>query len=246
VLEKQLAFESDGPKRVMPGPRDAAMPPGSRPRRVVQTAPLIEEQALLRLGYRSIAGMDEAGRGSWAGPVVAAAVILPLDEPELSRRLVGVRDSKLLTAMSRARLFDIIQQHAVDVSVAMASPADVDRMNVLEATKLAMRQALAGLSCTADCLLLDAVRLDGVPLPQWPIVGGDRRSLTVAAASIVAKVTRDRYMLEAQTHYPDFRFGSHKGYGTAGHQAELQRSGPSNLHRRSFAPIRRLIEGMPL
>lgn len=215
-------------------------------KRVVPTAPLVEEELIARSGYRVIVGLDEAGRGSWAGPVAAAAVILPYDRPDILQVLAGVRDSKLLTPLSRGRLYDLIVEHALAFAVAMVPNTEIDRLNILEATREAMRRALADLHVRPDFLLLDAVRLDDAGVPQWPLVGGDRRSLSVAAASILAKVTRDRYMADAEARYPGFRFGSHKGYGTVGHQQELQRGGPTDFHRQSFTPIRRLVAGLGL
>lgn len=213
-------------------------------RRAGATAPLVEEELVARLGYRVIAGLDEAGRGSWAGPVAAAAVVLPYDRPDILRVLAGVRDSKLLTPLARARLYDLLIEHALAFSVALVPNTQIDQLNILNATREAMRRSLADLHVRPDFLLLDAVRLEGVGVPQWPLVGGDRRSLSVAAASILAKVARDRYMADAEARYPGFRFSSHKGYGTERHQQELQRCGPTDFHRQSFTPIRRLVAGL--
>jgi ribonuclease HII len=209
-----------------------------------RTAPLTEEHLLRDLGYRRIAGIDEAGRGSWAGPVVAAVVVLSLDTPDLMQALAGVRDSKLLTAFARERLFDVITRRAAAYAVSAVPADEVDRLNVLQATRVAMRTCLRELNHTPDCILLDAVRLDGTETPQWSLVGGDRRSLSIAAASILAKVSRDRLMVAEQQRFPQFSFGAHKGYGTALHQEELRLAGPCEIHRRSFAPIRRIVSGL--
>jgi ribonuclease HII len=203
---------------------------------------LENEIALLRQGYRFVAGLDEAGRGAWAGPVVAAAVILPLDQPRLADKLVGVDDSKRLSPRQRAYLFDLIQETALAVAIGLASSALVDELNVVEATRYAMQQALAELNPAPDCLLLDHLRLPAVTLPQQAFPKADSLSLTVAAASIIAKVSRDRLMVEFEREYPGYAFERHKGYGTAGHRAALTRLGPCALHRMSYAPLKILVE----
>ena len=184
-----------------------------------------------------IAGLDEAGRGPLAGPVVAAAVILP-------RRcsLPGLTDSKLLPRLERERLYREILKRAVGVGIGEASSAEIDRVNVLEATRLAMVRALAGLHPPADCLLLDALTLPSVSLPQRAIVKGDRLVSSIAAASIVAKVTRDRLMAGVfEAEFPGYGFASHKGYGTAAHLAALKEHGPCDIHRSSFRPVREAL-----
>jgi len=195
--------------------------------------------ALLRQGYSSIAGLDEAGRGCLAGPVVAAAVILPLtgDTP---LHLAGVRDSKQLTANARVRLYEIVLQHALAVSVGIGSVELIDECNILQATKHAMRSALAQLSIPPQALLLDALRLPDIPLPQRSIIHGDASCLSIAAASIIAKVTRDRMMLQLHEQYPAYGFAQHKGYGTEAHLAALREHGATPHHRKSFAPVREL------
>jgi len=200
--------------------------------------------ALFEQGYSFIAGLDEAGRGCLAGPVVAAAVILPLDDNNLSSRFAGVRDSKQLTAQARERLFDVIMQHAPAVGVGIASVELIDERNILQATKCAMRSALAQLPLPAQALLLDALLLSDIPLPQRSIIKGDARCLSIAAASIIAKVTRDRLMLELHEQYPSYRFDQHKGYGTPAHLAALRAYGVTPLHRKSFAPVRELLFGL--
>jgi ribonuclease HII len=199
---------------------------------VAAGAPYRFEQAAWRRGLTRVAGVDEAGRGPLAGPVVAAAVILPP-----GGRIEGVDDSKRLTAGERTRLFDVIGERAVAVGVGIADPATIDRVNILEATRLAMRQALAALAAAPELVLTDYVALDGLGCPQKNLVQGDRRSASVAAASIVAKVTRDRIMESADRDYPEYGFGRHKGYPTPEHRAALGRHGPCPLHRRTFAGV---------
>lgn len=190
------------------------------------------EQEARRCGYRRIAGVDEAGRGPLAGPVVAAAVILPV-----RCRLIGVDDSKQLSVSERDRLYAAIMDRAVCVGVGSSTAEEIDRINILEATKLAMRRALAELSPAPDYVLIDAVALAGVAMPVRPIIKGDALSLSIAAASIVAKVTRDRVMTRFHEAYPQYNFLSHKGYGTEEHLARLAEYGPSPIHRRTFAPV---------
>ncbi len=183
-----------------------------------------------------VAGVDEAGRGPLAGPVVAAAVILNPQRP-----IVGLDDSKKLSAKSRAALFAEIQTHALAWHIAQASVAEIDQLNILQATLLAMHRAVAGLRMPPELVLVDGNRL-----PQWPyasraIVGGDAQEPAIAAASILAKVWRDQDCLRMDVAYPDYGFAQHKGYGTAAHLAALQALGPCPEHRRSFAPVRRLL-----
>ncbi len=185
-----------------------------------------------RCGYRLVAGLDEAGRGPLAGPVVAAAVILP-------RRcqLAGLNDSKQLTEMERERLYDEIRQRAVGIGVGLSTEREIDAMNILEATRLAMNRAVRSLPFTPDYLLLDAIELQAVPIPQRAIIKGDTLSVSIAAASIVAKVTRDRLMDDYHRQYPQYNFQAHKGYGTAEHLRLLAAHGPCAIHRRSFRPV---------
>ena len=191
-----------------------------------------------RRGYRCIAGLDEAGRGPLAGPVVAAAVILP------SRcRLVGVDDSKQVSESERARLYDIIVQRARAVAVGVATEQEIDHLNILEATRLAMCRALASLTTPADCLLIDAVTLPNLAIPSRSIIKGDTLSNSIAAASIVAKVTRDRIMVVYHQTYPDYNFLAHKGYGTEEHLQRLAHHGPCAIHRHTFAPVTQLLSG---
>ena len=205
--------------------------------------------ALLSQGYCFIAGLDEVGRGCLAGPVVAAAVILPLqptclDEDDILTRLDGVRDSKQLTAQARERLYDVIVQHALAYSVGFGSVELIDTINILQATKHAMRAALALLNPRPQALLLDALLLRDISLPQRSIIKGDARCLSIAAASVIAKVTRDRLMVQLHEHYPVYGFDQHKGYGTPAHLAALHTHGVSPIHRTTFSPVRELLYGL--
>jgi ribonuclease HII len=184
-------------------------------------------------GYRRIAGIDEVGRGPLAGPVVAAAVILPVRS-----RLVGVNDSKQLSERERERLYIAICEQAVGTGIGSADVAEIDQLNILEATRLAMRRALEQLVPPPDYVLIDAVSLPGVSIPVRPIIKGDSLSISIAAASIVAKVTRDRLMARYHDTYPEYGFLSHKGYGTAEHLERLAQHGPCAIHRQSFAPVK--------
>jgi ribonuclease HII len=191
-----------------------------------------------RRGYRSIAGLDEAGRGPLAGPVVAAAVILPT-----RCRLAGVDDSKQVSESERNRLFEVIVRRAHGVAVGVATEQEIDRLNIVEATRLAMCRALASLTPPADCLLIDALRVPALAIPSRSIIKGDMLSISIAAASIVAKVTRDRMMAMYHRTYPDYNFLSHKGYGTEEHLQRLAHHGPCVIHRRTFAPVALLLHG---
>jgi len=217
------------------------------PTKSKQVPTLEEEVALLSQGYSFIAGVDEAGRGSLAGPVVAAAVILPLgipfrfDPDECLACFEGVRDSKQLPARERDRLFEVIMQHAVAVGVGIGSVEMIDERNILLATKYAMREALAQLTIPPQALLLDAIHLPGIELLQRSIIKGDALCLSIAAASIIAKVTRDRMMIQMHEHFPTYGFAQHKGYGTEYHLVALREHGATPHHRRSFAPVRELF-----
>lgn len=198
------------------------------------------EQELIRLdgmkqyekkyqSYDQICGIDEAGRGPLAGPVVAAAVILPKD-----CTILYVNDSKKLSAKRREELYDEIMEKAVSVGVGMASPQRIDEINILQATYEAMREAVEGLSMEPDLLLNDAVTIPDVLIPQVPIIKGDAKSISIACASIIAKVTRDRLMLEYDKILPEYGFASNKGYGSRDHIEALKQNGPSPIHRKSF------------
>jgi ribonuclease HII len=192
-------------------------------------APYRFERAAWRRGLTRVAGVDEAGRGPLAGPVVAAAVILAPDGP-----IGGVDDSKRLPVEERDRLYEAIRARAVAWAVGIVDPATIDRINILEATRVAMAAALVGLAVEPELLLTDFVEVRGVGYPQRNLVRGDQRSATVAAASIVAKVTRDRLMEQADREFPQYGFARHKGYATEEHRWALDKHGPCPLHRRTF------------
>jgi len=194
------------------------------------------EKRARRRGARFVAGLDEAGRGPLAGPVVAAAVVFEGRPPK------GLDDSKKLAAQERERLFELILDRG-HVSVAVASRARIDRMNILRASLWAMARALDGLPCRPDHVLVDGRDLPpGLTCPGEAIIGGDGLSVSIAAASIVAKVTRDRLMGRLGLAFPDYGFEKHMGYGTPFHQEALRRHGPCPHHRRSFAPVRMRLE----
>lgn len=176
-----------------------------------------------------IAGIDEVGRGPLAGPVLTCAAILPRDS-----LILELNDSKKLSEKKRERLFDVLQKEAVAFAFGASSPKRIDEINILQATYEAMREAIAGLSVRPDILFNDAVTIPDVELPQIPIIGGDGKSVSIAAASILAKVTRDRMMAAYDEIYPGYGFARNKGYGTAEHIAALKRLGPCPIHRRSF------------
>ncbi|HOU13369.1 MAG TPA: ribonuclease HII [Anaerolineae bacterium] len=184
-----------------------------------------------------VAGLDEAGRGAWAGPVVAAAVILPCGDGVVAA-LDGVRDSKQMTAAARERLAIRIRDVALATGVGRAEHHEIDALGIVPATRLAMQRALAALAVAPQALVIDALRLPGVHLPQDAFPYADARSLSVAAASIIAKVTRDRWMAEvAEAECPGYGFAQHKGYGTQQHQQALDRLGICPLHRLTFRPV---------
>ena len=180
-------------------------------------------------GYTVICGIDEAGRGPLAGPVVAAAVILPLDA-----EILFLNDSKKLSEARREALYDEICAKAVSYGIGTVSPARIDEINILQATYEAMREAIAKLNPTPDLCLNDAVKIPGIAVPQVPIVKGDAKSLSIAAASVLAKVTRDRFITSCDALYPEYGFAKNKGYGTAAHIAALKAHGATPLLRRSF------------
>jgi ribonuclease HII len=197
---------------------------------------LAHEQRLWRAGCRVVAGLDEVGRGAWAGPIVAAAVVFaPLDE--VPRALAGVRDSKQLSPEARAELCRAIEERALGVGVGMMPPELIDCMGISAANRLAMAAALDNVGCAPEHLLVDYFRLPSLPTPQTPITDGDALCFSIAAASIVAKVTRDRLMEELDGCHPGYGFAHHKGYGTAEHRRALDALGLCLQHRRSFAPM---------
>lgn len=190
---------------------------------------LVYEQEARRQGFSRIAGVDEAGRGPLAGPVVAAAVILPD-----AGYIKGLNDSKLLSHGKRETLYAEIMSRALACSVGVGEVAEIEALNILNAGKLAMQRALSLLSPQPDFVITDACQLEGLPCPQQALIGGDRLSLSVAAASVVAKVTRDRWMTEMDKFFPGYRFAVHKGYPTREHREAIRMQGPCPLHRRSF------------
>lgn len=199
------------------------------------------DRTYIQDGTTIIAGVDEAGRGPWAGPVVAAAVILQSDT-----FIEGLNDSKKLSAAKREKLFIEISQKALSFSVETISHDIIDDINILEATFLAMKGAIGKLSIAPQLVLVDGCwKIPAVTIRQEPIIGGDGKSAAVAAASIMAKVTRDRIMAELSLEYPQYNFQKHKGYGTKEHMAALSHYGPCPVHRKSFAPVRLAIEKHP-
>ena len=187
------------------------------------------ENALRQKGYARIAGMDEAGRGPLAGPVAAACVVF-----EKGVVIQGVNDSKKLTEKTRERLFEEITQNALGWAYAFAYPEVIDELNILGATRSAMQMAFSAVREKTDYLLLDYITGVNIPCPHQAVVKGDQKSFTIAAASIVAKVLRDRYMVQMAQQYPQYGFEKHKGYGTAAHYAALAQYGSCPLHRKSF------------
>jgi ribonuclease HII len=200
--------------------------------------PLFFEVRARASGYACIAGLDEAGRGPLAGPVVAAAVVLP------SGLLIpGLTDSKQVPEQERERLFGVILEQAVCYGIGIVDEQTIDDVNILQATILAMEKALHELSPQPDYLLLDAITLPRVRLPQKPLIKGDFRSHSIAAASILAKVTRDRLMLELHEKFPLYNFKKHKGYGTKEHLSLIREYGPCDAHRKSFHPVAQMLRG---
>lgn len=199
------------------------------------------ERRLRESGFRCIAGTDEVGRGCLAGPVVAACVVLDADPT-----LFGVNDSKQVDADDRVSVCRLILRRARAVAIGVAEPVTIDRINILQASKLAMHDAVEHLSVRPDVLLLDAVLLESLEMPQIPLIEGDRRSVSIAAASIVAKVYRDLLMESYHERYPVYDFKHNRGYATEGHQAALKTYGPSPIHRKSFEGVEepRLLFGM--
>lgn len=179
--------------------------------------------------FSYICGIDEAGRGPLAGPVVAGAVVLPK-----GKRILYVNDSKKLSEKKREELFDVIKEEALSFGLGIVSPERIDEINILQATYEAMREAVNKLSVSPDILLNDAVTIPGIDIRQVPIIKGDAKSLTIASASILAKVTRDRIMAEYDLQYPEYGFAKHKGYGTKAHIDAIRQFGPSPIHRKTF------------
>jgi len=209
-------------------------------RRALSQFPNLDhENELKSQGYELIAGIDEVGRGALAGPVVASAVILP--HPASLPWFGLVRDSKELTSKKRDSLFDLISKEAVAVGTGIVPSQVIDSINILKATKLAMMQAVEKLPKQPNFLIIDRVTLSQCPIPQRGITRGDKLCLSIACASIIAKVTRDRMMEKFDQIYPGYGFARHKGYGTGEHMSCLQKLGPSPIHRLYFAPVRNII-----
>ena len=185
---------------------------------------------------RLVAGVDEAGRGPWAGPVVAAAVILDTERP-----IAGLADSKTLSESKRNALYQTITENALSWSVAEASVTEIDNINILQATLLAMCRAVKGLDMRPDQLLVDGLHVPDCSIPAQAIVKGDSKVQAISAASILAKVHRDQLMVDYQKKYPLFSFHSHKGYGTRQHLAEIEQFGVLEVHRRTFNPVKKML-----
>ncbi|MDE6240918.1 MAG: ribonuclease HII [Anaeroplasmataceae bacterium] len=190
------------------------------------------EEKLYDEGYHLICGVDEAGRGPLAGPVVVASCILP---PFL--RIEGINDSKQISAKKREELFKIIIKNAIDYKIVFISEKDVDELNIYQATKKGMLEAIGGLNTQPDYALIDAMPLGELKIPHNSIIHGDARCASVAAASILAKVTRDEYMEKMDVKYPNYGFKKHKGYGTKAHLEALEKYGPCEIHRKTYAPV---------
>lgn len=202
----------------------------SEKKTVLKTVPTYEyEKAAMDKGFSVVCGIDEAGRGPLAGPVFAAAVILPI-----GLEIPGLNDSKKLSEKKREALFDEIIEKAVAYSVASASEKEIDEINILQATFLAMRRAVDGLGISPDYALIDGNKKPGLSIEEEFVIKGDAKSMSIAAASILAKVSRDRYMLEMAKYFPEYQFEKHKGYGTALHYEMISEYGVSEIHRKSF------------
>ncbi len=199
------------------------------------------EAELWQAGLTLVAGIDEAGRGAWAGPVTAAAVVLPCNQMDLTMQLRGVRDSKQMTALQRERCAGLIRAAAISWAVGWAAQTEIDTLGILPATRLAMRRAIEALAVIPEHLLVDAVRLPEIALGQTALIKGDARALSIAAAAVLAKTARDAWMRSLDEQFPGYGFAAHKGYGTAAHQRALDTLGPCAEHRASYAPVQRAI-----
>lgn len=196
------------------------------------------EELALRQGYSCVAGVDEAGRGALAGPVVAAAVVLPR-RTEIS----GINDSKKLTPSRREALFDLIMEKALAVGIGSGDHLLIDRVNILQATLSAMKDAVLGVSPPPDYIIIDGISKIPLNIHQRTIIKGDSVSISIAAASIIAKVTRDRLMADFENRYPGYGFAEHKGYGCASHMAAIARLGPCAIHRKTFRGVKEHVKG---
>lgn len=195
------------------------------------------ELALWQQGLHFVAGIDEAGRGALMGPVAAAAVVLPCDLPELPIQLAGVKDSKVMTAEDRETWAVVIKDIAIGWGVGFASASEIDQMGIAPATCLAAGRAIEELACVVEYFLIDYITLPEISAPQTPLVKGDARSLSIAAASILAKTSRDALLVQMETRFPGYHLASNKGYGTQAHRAAIAALGPCAEHRRTFAPV---------
>lgn len=194
------------------------------------------EIAAMNKGFKTVCGVDEAGRGPLAGPVYAAAVILPV-----GTEIAGLNDSKKLSEKKREELFDIINDVAISISVGTASEKEIDEINILNATFLAMKRAVEGLEISPDYAIIDGNRVPNLEIPTETVVKGDGKVMSVAAASIIAKVSRDRFMLKMAEQYPEYQFEKHKGYGTRLHYEMIEKYGVSPIHRSSF--LKKILGG---
>ena len=201
------------------------------------------ERRFIAQGWERVAGLDEVGRGAWAGPLVAGAVILPPPSPGLRKALRNVNDSKMLARAQREACAGCIRAVALAHGIGIVSVSELDTLGMTRATRTAMMRALASLGLGAQALLIDAFPLPDSPLPQRAIIRGDSASYCIASASIIAKTARDEMMRALDTEFPDYGFGTHKGYGTPEHQRALREFGPSRMHRKLFAPIREMLSG---
>lgn len=209
----------------------------------IRNSPTLEyEKRLWAGGFSHIAGLDEAGRGCWAGPLVAAAVILPADT-RMQEKLEGVRDSKQMSARQRIYWAEQIKSTALCFGIGFSTHQEIDKNGIISATRLAMLRALQALNIEPQFLLLDYMVLPTLDLPQISLVRGDGLVLSIAAASILAKTKRDEWMMEIETRYTGYGFAKHKGYGTMQHRDALARLGVSAIHRRSFTPVRKILLG---
>jgi ribonuclease HII len=195
------------------------------------------EKKIWKNGYQAIVGIDEAGRGALAGPVYAGTVILP-NNSKISDQLLGVNDSKKMTQNAREKWYQIIKDRVTEGAIGHASAIEIDEIGIVPATHLAARRALANLTTKYDFLLVDAFKLSEVDTPQRALIKGDARSLSIACASILAKVSRDKHLVEMAVDYPAYGFEKHKGYGTAYHREAIKKYGGCEEHRKTFAPLK--------
>jgi len=215
------------------------MPRNKFDRSLLPESPNLDfEQALWDSGVRLVAGIDEAGRGALAGPVAAGVVVLP-ESIEIQSKLEGVRDSKQISQKKREALLEVITREAVSCEVGFGWPEEIDRLGIVPATRLAAMRALEKTKLVPDHLLIDAISIPEAGIKETSLIKGDQRALSIAAASIAAKVTRDAYMRQAADMYTGYGFEAHKGYGTLKHRQAIAQLGPTEIHRMSFAPMRR-------